>query len=274
MMKQSESESRSVASISLQPRKLYTVHGVIQARILEWVAVLFSRGSSQTRDQTQVSHTAGGFFTSWAAREALWWSRGMINSIPGSCYLWGKIPRGCPPTSPFFCVSPLTCHLPSHSSSKLGTHRGILSPPSHLMPVVVDVPFPTCHSIYGSMWKDMFPPWNPAEKRLSPVTPFLEHTGHCLPWSMWLSERGQGMDREPELWAWLRFFSKVAMKGNGRRPQPFSNLHRPNTRTFLKGRMLTGYSKVHLTGVIHSSYLHPISSSLSNQRKWVGMCGY
>ena len=42
---------------------LYTVHGIPQARILEWVAILFSRGSSQPRDQTQIPHTAGGFFT-------------------------------------------------------------------------------------------------------------------------------------------------------------------------------------------------------------------
>ena len=42
----------------------YTVHGILQARILEWVAVLFSRGSSQPRDRTQVSHIAGGLFTS------------------------------------------------------------------------------------------------------------------------------------------------------------------------------------------------------------------
>ena len=42
----------------------YTVHGVLQARILEWVAIPFSRGSSQPMDQTQVSHIAGGFFTS------------------------------------------------------------------------------------------------------------------------------------------------------------------------------------------------------------------
>ena len=47
----------------------YTVHGILQARILEWVAFPFSRGSSQPRDRTQVSHIAGGFFTSWAPRE-------------------------------------------------------------------------------------------------------------------------------------------------------------------------------------------------------------
>ena len=39
----------------------YTVHGILQARILEWVAIPFSRGSSQPKDRTQVSFTAGGF---------------------------------------------------------------------------------------------------------------------------------------------------------------------------------------------------------------------
>ena len=48
----------------------YTVHGILQARILEWVAFPFSRRSSQPRDQIQISHIAGGFFTSWATREA------------------------------------------------------------------------------------------------------------------------------------------------------------------------------------------------------------
>ena len=40
------------------------VHGIPQARILEWVSFPFSRGSSQPRDQTQVSRIAGRFFTS------------------------------------------------------------------------------------------------------------------------------------------------------------------------------------------------------------------
>ena len=42
----------------------YTVHGILQTRILEWVTFLFSRGSSQPRDRTQVSSIAGRFFTS------------------------------------------------------------------------------------------------------------------------------------------------------------------------------------------------------------------
>ena len=41
----------------------YTFHGILLARILEWVAFPFSRGSFQPRDQTQVSHIAGRFFT-------------------------------------------------------------------------------------------------------------------------------------------------------------------------------------------------------------------
>ena len=39
----------------------YTVHGILQARTLEWIAFPFSRGSFQPKDQTQVSHIAGGF---------------------------------------------------------------------------------------------------------------------------------------------------------------------------------------------------------------------
>ena len=42
----------------------HTVHGILQARILEWVAFPFSRVSSQPSGQTQVSRIAGGFFTS------------------------------------------------------------------------------------------------------------------------------------------------------------------------------------------------------------------
>ena len=57
----------------------YTVHGVLQARILEWVAFPFSRGTSQPRNRTRVSCIAGGLFTSWATREVSphrcisWW---------------------------------------------------------------------------------------------------------------------------------------------------------------------------------------------------------
>ena len=42
----------------------YTVHGILEARILEWVAFPVSRGSTQPNDQSQVSCIAGRFFTS------------------------------------------------------------------------------------------------------------------------------------------------------------------------------------------------------------------
>ena len=47
----------------------YTVHGIFQAKILQWVAFPFSRGYSQPKDRTQVSHIAGRFFTRRATRE-------------------------------------------------------------------------------------------------------------------------------------------------------------------------------------------------------------
>ena len=49
-----------------------SVHGILQARILEWVAIPFSRGSSQPRDQTQASCIAGRYLTTWATWEAVY----------------------------------------------------------------------------------------------------------------------------------------------------------------------------------------------------------
>ena len=57
MVYENENENLSVMFDSLQS------HGILQARILEWVDFPFSKGSSQGRDQTQVSCIAGGFFT-------------------------------------------------------------------------------------------------------------------------------------------------------------------------------------------------------------------
>ena len=76
-----ESESHSVTFQSLQ---ILEVHGNLQARILEWVAFPFPRGSSQPRDWTQVSRIAGGFFTSWATREAQEYWSGWPTPSPGA----------------------------------------------------------------------------------------------------------------------------------------------------------------------------------------------
>ena len=62
--------SDSLGPHRLRPVKLH-LHRILQVRILERVVIPFSRGSSRPRDQTQVSHIEGRFFTVWASREAL-----------------------------------------------------------------------------------------------------------------------------------------------------------------------------------------------------------
>ena len=66
----------------------YPVRGILQARILEWVVLPFSRGSSQPRDRTQVSPTAGGFFTHWATG-----SPRILEGIAYSFSSWSSQPR-------------------------------------------------------------------------------------------------------------------------------------------------------------------------------------
>ena len=74
MKNKSESEVAQ-SCLTLQPVDCSppssSVHGILQARILEWVTISFSRGSSRHRDQTQVSHITGRCFNLCATREAL-----------------------------------------------------------------------------------------------------------------------------------------------------------------------------------------------------------
>ena len=60
-----------------------STHGIFQARILGLVAISFSRGSSRSRDQTWVSHTAGRLFTNWATRDARQYWSGYPFPSPG-----------------------------------------------------------------------------------------------------------------------------------------------------------------------------------------------
>ena len=79
----------------------FSLHGILQARILEWVAISFSRVSSWPRDQTHVSCIEGEFFTIWASRDSLvaqlvknllWENRNRIIEkmlhFPTSFHLW------------------------------------------------------------------------------------------------------------------------------------------------------------------------------------------
>ena len=76
------------------PLPQLSVHGILQPRVLERAAISFSRGSSQPRDQTTVSHIAGRLSTIWATREVrvcctwlvLFWCRCMILLM--CCWIW------------------------------------------------------------------------------------------------------------------------------------------------------------------------------------------
>ena len=63
-----------------------SVHGIFQARVLDWGAISFSRGSSRPRDLTQFSHAVGRHFTVWATREAQKYKVKSILSLKKYCF--------------------------------------------------------------------------------------------------------------------------------------------------------------------------------------------
>ena len=82
-----------------------SVHGILQARILEWTAIPFYRGCSQPTDQIQVSRIADGFFTISANREALEHWSGLCRVV--SCR---EVTQSCPTL-----CDPMDCSLPGSS---------------------------------------------------------------------------------------------------------------------------------------------------------------
>ena len=77
-----------------------SVHGISQARILEWIAISFSRGSSRPRNQTHVSCITGGSFMDWAIREAqqeLIWPQLEAECLHSVQLWWGGRGRDGPP---------------------------------------------------------------------------------------------------------------------------------------------------------------------------------
>ena len=79
-----------------------SIQGILQARILQWAAILFSRGSSWPRVQTQVSCIAGRLYTIWATRQVvltIWWCPCVVSSLVlfeecvcyDQCVFWTKL---------------------------------------------------------------------------------------------------------------------------------------------------------------------------------------
>ena len=109
----------------------HTVHGILQATILKWVAFPFSRGSSQPKDRTQVSCIVARFFTNWATREVHWENNIQIYKDLQD-FIWSFYSE--------FSPNSILAHLPYNSliSSFLRTYQDIIfvfSPPQILFPL-------------------------------------------------------------------------------------------------------------------------------------------
>ena len=105
-----------------------SVHGILQAGILAWVAIPFSRGSSRPRDQTQVSLIAGRFFTVWAIREAL--VQELLLSHLSRVWLCATPSLGFPRQEHW---SVLPFPSPGHKSEKWKWSRTVMSDSSRLV---------------------------------------------------------------------------------------------------------------------------------------------
>ena len=97
-----------------------SVHGILQAGILEWVAIPFSRGSSRPRDWTRISYIAGRFLTIWATREELLLNLLVWCGILVICFI--KEPISFRESYSIFLVEMLLC-LRSASQQSSGVYE-------------------------------------------------------------------------------------------------------------------------------------------------------
>ena len=164
----------------------YIVHGILQARKLEWVAFPFSKESSQPRDWTQVSHIAGRFCISWATRKDL-----QVLSVQFSCSVVSDSlqPHGlqharlpCP--SPTAGVYPNSCPLsqwchPTISSSVIPFSSCLQS-------------FPTSGSFPMSPF---FASGGQSIEASASVLPITIQDWSPLGWTGWISLQSKGLSR-------------------------------------------------------------------------------
>ena len=141
MKSEKESESCSVMSNPMD----YTVHGILQARILEWVAFPFSRGSSQPRDQTQVSCIAGWFFTSWATAAAAASSLQLCTTLCDP--IDGSPPGSCPWDSPGKNTG-VGCHFLLQCMKVKSESEVAQLCPTHSDPTDCSLPGSSTHGIF------------------------------------------------------------------------------------------------------------------------------
>ena len=111
-----------------------SVHGILQARMLEWVAIPSSRGSSQPRDQTQVSGIAGGFFTIGATRQRL-----LVSSVAQLC------PTLCDPMNRSMPGLPVYHQLPEFTQIHVHQVGDAIQPSHPLLSPFPPAPNPSQH---------------------------------------------------------------------------------------------------------------------------------
>ena len=118
----------------------YTVHGILQAKTLEWVAILFSRGSSWPRDWTQVSCIAGRSFTSWATLGGLWQpSSVQFSSVAQLC------PTFCNPMNRSTPGLPVHHQLPEFTQTHVHQVSDAIQPSHPLSSPFSPAPNPSQH---------------------------------------------------------------------------------------------------------------------------------
>ena len=122
--------NHSVVSNSLWPMDCSlpssSVHGILQARILEWVAISFSRGCSQPRDQTWVSRIGGRCFNLWATREAHSHQGSLLQRIYTECTQLNRTDKN-DQIIPFFFFLSKNVHQNNHFLNLLsGLYKAVL----------------------------------------------------------------------------------------------------------------------------------------------------
>ena len=163
----------SVVSDSLWPYgpARRSVLGIVQARILEWLAISSSMGYSQLRDWTHISFITGRLLTVWATGEAPWWTRNTLftsayeffssvaQSYPSLCDPIDYSTPGCPSPTPRACSnscpSSQWCHptlsplsSPSPPAFNLSQHQGLFQWVSALHQVATRLEFQLQHQSF------------------------------------------------------------------------------------------------------------------------------
>ena len=136
----------------------FSIHGILQVEILEWVAISISRGSSWPRDQTQVSCLAGRFFTIWATKEASSLCLAISN------WIMEKMNRL------------------NFTTERTSLYR--LTPPSEKMRIFWATRAQEFHQEFSATWRELM---DPNENKKTPSPPFFPYMYHTQSFTHLLS---------------------------------------------------------------------------------------